>query len=146
MNNWDVFWQLRFKHRKEILWSTNTYARNRDVKETIVSVQYGSVLHKHFYLITHCGSFFLPVRQYAFVSAANTPISLEFSNDVRVAMIVISVLVDLMMIAAQGGFERTIDCSRGPKEVSWSTTWLFPYYFQFFNEWLSSHRSFQKHG
>jgi len=50
------------------------------------------------------------------VSAANTPISLEFSNDVRVAMIIISVLLDLMMIAARGGFERTIDCSRGPKE------------------------------
>ena len=34
----------------------------------------------------------MPVRQYPLVRAANTPISLEFSKDARVAIIV--VLVD----------------------------------------------------
>jgi len=29
----------------------------------------------------------IPVRQYAFVSAANTPTSFEFSKDVRVAIV-----------------------------------------------------------
>jgi len=47
------------------------------------------------------------------VSAANTPISLEFSNDVRVAMIIVSIvsiLLDLMVIISRVRGLQTIDC------------------------------------
>jgi hypothetical protein len=36
----------------------------------------------------HFSCVYSPVRQYALVSAENTPISFEFSNEVRVAILI----------------------------------------------------------
>jgi hypothetical protein len=82
MNDGDMFRQFGFKDRVKVLGSTNPFKMTKSVRCTILRCKcftHSTVVNRPQQNV--------PVRQYAFVSAANTPISFEFSKAQRVAIV-----------------------------------------------------------